>query len=271
MAGLEAEPPVGVLDRHRKAMHVSRGQFVRRAHEVVQGPVVAGMVHASGIEEDRVVEQAQAILACRNAQQRTVVAHGIEGARIEGAALGRRQVNAQVLEQRLAADADVANAPKLIGGEAHKIGGFVGLCRDHELPVRLGKGNPRDLDAHARMGRHEGRYTRFEHRLFLALRSEGMPHGERHLGDALGPVLGGFSLKATRQQQHRDQQGRGQTTQGGRFHAKPFRPTSGFSVDRLGPEKAVSGCILHNANNTFPTWASGSWRRCIRFCCSWRR
>ena len=205
MAGLEAEPPVGVLDRHRKAMHVSRGQFVRRVHEVVQGPVVAGMVHASGIEEDRVVEQAQAILACRHAQQRAVVAHGVEGARIEGAALGRRQVNAQVLEQRLAADADVANAPQLVGGEAHEIGSFIGLCRDHELPVRFCKGNPRDLDVHARMGRHEGRHTRFEHRFFLALRSEGMPHGERHLGGAFGPGLGGFSFKATRHHQHRDQ------------------------------------------------------------------
>ena len=271
MAGLEAEPPVGVLDRHRKAMHVSGGQLIRRVHEVVQGPVVAGMVHASGIEEDRVVEQAQAILACRNAQQRAVVAHGIQGTRIEGATLGWGQVNAQVFEQRLAADADVANAPKLVGGEAHEVGSFVGLCRDHELAIGLGEGNPCDLDVHAWMGRHESRYTRFEHCFFLALRSEGMPHGERHLGGAIGPRLGGFSLKATRQHQHRDQQGRGQTTQGECLHTEPMMLTSGFSVDRLAPEKTASGCILHNANDEFHAWASESLRRCIRFCCSWRR
>ena len=250
-------------------MHVSGGQLVRRAHEVVQGPVLCWVVHASGIEEDRVVEQAQAILACRNAQQRTVVPHGIEGARIEGAALGGRQVNAQVFEQGLAADADVANAPQLVGGEAHEIRSFVGLCRDHELTVRFGKRNPRDLDVHARMGVHEGRNAGFEHHLFLALRSKGMPHRERHFGGALGPVFGGFSLKASWQHQHRDQQGRGQTTQVGGLHAKSSRPTSGFSVDRLWPENAASGCILHNVNEKSPSWASGSWQRCIRFCCSW--
>ena len=220
------------------------------------------MVHASGIEEDRVVEQAQAILACRNAQQRAVVAHGVQGARIEGAALCWRQVNAQVFEQGVATDADVPNAPKLVGGKAHKVWCFVGLCRDHELTVRFGEGNPGDLDLNARMGYHEGRDTGLEHRFLLAFRSKGMPHGERHFGGALGPDFGGFSLEASRQHQHRDQQGRGQTTQVGSLHAKPSRPTSGFSVDQLRP-KAALGCKSHDASHTFSAWSGRRvWHHC---------
>jgi len=146
-------------------------------------------------------------------------------------------VNAKVLQQRLAADADVPNAPQLVRRKAHEIRCFVGLCSDHELPIGLCKRNPRDLDLNARMSLHERSHACFKHGFLLAFRGEGVPHGERHFGGLLGLHIGGFSLKASRQHQQRDQQGRGQTTQVGSLHARSMRPTSGFSVDRIHPGK----------------------------------